>query len=115
MALVKEIYCMPHDKEKNVWIHRGAGEKGIKVLQWKPKCRSYFNRYYKTLRNILVPSDGDKIMNALSFLCSETSGRGFVFKNYDMVKHLKFLGYCEDELEVALGKLRTSKSFIYRI
>ena len=107
------------DKEKNVWIDRGAGEKGITVfkdVQWKSKCRSYFNRYYKTSRNIVVPpSDGDKIMNALSFLCSETSGRGFVFKNYDMVKHLKFLGYCEDELEVALGKLRTSKIFIYRI
>ena len=107
---------MPQDKEKNILIHRGAGERGMKVfqtVQWKAKCRSYFNRYYKTSRNIVVPSYGDKIMNALSFLCSETSGRGFVFKNYDIVKHLKFLGYCKDALQAALGKLRTSKKVSY--
>ena len=84
------------DNEKEIEVHDGAGEIGIKVFkvaQWKSKCKSYFNRYYKTSSSIVVPSDKDIVMGRLNFLCSESKGRWFVFKNYDIVKYLEFLGY----------------------
>ena len=80
---------MPRDNNKELEIHGGVGEIGVKVLkmvQWKKKCKSYFNRYFKTSSIILMPSDRDMIMNTLSSICSDTKGRGFVFKNYNIVK-----------------------------
>ena len=35
------------------------------------------------------------IMNTLTVACSDKNGRGFVFKNYNIAKHLEFLGYKE--------------------
>ena len=55
----------------------------------------------------MVPSDGNIIMNVLVFLCSDNKGRGFVFKNYDIVKHLAFLEYPK------VGAALTSKSIPY--
>ena len=55
----------------------------------------------------MVPSDGNIIMNVLVFLCSDNKGRGFVFKNYDIVKHLTFLDYPK------VGAALTSKSIPY--
>ena len=109
-ALRQTITSMPRENEKEIQMHGGAGETGVKVTkvaQWKAKCKSYFNRYYKTSKVIMVPSDGDIIMNALGFLCSDNKGRGFVFKNYDIVKHLAFLEYPK------VGAALTSKSIPY--
>ena len=107
---VASIHC---DNEKEIEIHVGAGDIGIKVFKvafWKIKCKNYFNRYYKTSNIIMVPSDGDIIMNTFSFLCSESKGRGFVFKNYDIVKHLGLLGYSKVSL---LGATPTNKNISY--
>ena len=60
-----------------------------------------------------MPSDRDMIMNTLSSICSDTKGRGFVFKNYNIVKHLEFLGYTKAALKVNLGETPTTKSNSY--
>ena len=115
-ALMENVAFMSPDNEKTIEIHQGAGDIGIRVLrvaQWKTKCQSYFNRYYKTSRIIMVPSDGDIIMNTISFLCSESKCQGFVFKNYDIVKHLKFLGYAEVPLRANIGAAPSSQSISY--
>ena len=115
-VLKKNVTSMHHDKEKEIEINGGAGEIGIKVFrlaQWKAKCKSYFNRYYKTSRIIAVPSDRDRIIDAFSSLCSENPGRGFVFKNYDIEKHLEFLGYDKATLRAKLGQTQTSKCISY--
>ena len=107
---------MPRDNNKELEIHGGVGEIGVKVLkmvQWKKKCKSYFNRYFKTSSIILMPSDRDMIMNTLSSICSDTKGRGFVFKNYNIVKHLEFLGYTKAALKVNLGETPTTKNNSY--
>ena len=112
----RSIASMPHDNENEIEIHGGAGELGIKVFkgeQWKTKCKSYFNRYFKTSSIIMVPSDGDMIMNTLSSVCSDSEGRGFVFKDYDIAKHLEFLGYDKVALKEKLGMAPTSKSISY--
>ena len=112
----RSIASMPHDTENEIEIHGGAGELGIKVFkgeQWKSKCKSYFNRYFKTSNIIMVPSDGDMIMNTLSSVCSDSEGRGFVFKDYDIAKHLGFLGYDKVVLQEKLGMAPTSKSISY--
>ena len=112
-ALKENVASITCDDEKEIEVHAGAGDIGIKVFKmacWKIKCKSYFNRYYKTSNIIMVPSDGDIIMNTFSFLCSESKGRGFVFKNYDIVKHLEFLGYTKVPL---LGAAPTSKNISY--
>ena len=115
-VLKKNVTSMHYDKEKEIEINGGAGEIGIKVFrvaQWKAKCKNYFNRYYKTSSIIAVPSDRDRIMNAFSFLCSENQGRGFVFKNYDIAKHLEFLGYDKATLKAKLGQTQTRKYTSY--
>ena len=115
-VLKKNVTSMHHDKEKEIEINGGAGEIGIKVFKaskWKEKCEKYFNRYYKAARIIAVPSDRGRIINAFSFLCSENQGRGFVFKNYDIVKHLEFLGYDKATLKAKLGQTQTGKCISY--
>ena len=113
---MENVASMPQNNEKGVEIHGGAGEIGIKVVkvaQWKTKCKSYFNRYYKTSSIIVVPSGRDIIMNAFSFLCSDSKGRGFVFKNYDIAKHLEFLGYTKARLKANLGVAPMNESISY--
>ena len=115
-ALMENVVSIPRDNEKTIEIYGGAGELGkhvLKVAKWKTKCKNYFNRHYKTSNNIMVPSDGDTIMNSLSSVCSENKGRGFVFKNYDIAKHLEFLGFDKARLEKNLGVPLTSKSISY--
>ena len=115
-VLMENVASMPRNNEKGIEIHGGAGEIGIKVVkvaQWKTKCKSYFNRYYKTSSIIVVPSGRDIIMNTLSFLCSDSKGRGFVFKNYDVAKHLEFLGYTNAQLKANLGVIPMNESISY--
>ena len=115
-VLKQNVSSIPRDNEKEIEIYGGAGELGIKVFkgeQWKIKCRSYFNRYFKTSAIISVPSDGDIIMDTLSSVCSANKGRGFVFKNYDIAKHLEFLGYDKVALKETFGAALTNKSISY--
>ena len=114
--LKQSVASIPRDNEKEIKIHGGAGELGIKVFkgaQWKMKCKKYFNRYFKTSSVIMVPSDGDIIMNTLSSVCCDSEGRGFVFKNYDIVKHLEFLGYDKVALQEKFGMAPRSQSISY--
>ena len=95
-VLMENVSAIPRDIEKKIEIHLGAGKLGIKVFkgeQWKIKCKRYFNRHFKTSTIISVPSDEDVIMDTLCSVCSDNKSRGFVFKNYDIAKHLEFLGY----------------------
>ena len=113
MENVTFVFC---DEEKKIEIHGGAGKRGmqiVKVSQWKTKCKSYYNRYYKTSKIVLVPSNKDMIMNTLSNLCNDISSRGFVFKNYNIIKHLEFLGYHKAALKAKLGAAPTSKNISY--
>ena len=115
-VLKRSVGSMPRDIEKDIEIHAGAGEMGINVVnvaEWKTKCKRYFNRYYQTSSIIMVPSDGDTIMNTLSSVCSDREGRGFVLKDYDIVTHLDFLGYDKVALREKLGVAPTGKSVSY--
>lgn len=115
-ALKQNVTVMSRDNDKEIEIHRGVGKIGtnvFKVVDWKGKCESYFNRYYRASSFIAVPSERDPIINALSFLCSESKCRGFIFKNYNIVKHLEFLGYDKGETKVNLGVEPANKSTSY--
>ena len=110
------VASMPRDNKEELEIHGGVGEIGVKIVkmaQWEKKCKSYFNRYFKTSSIILMPSDKDMIMNTLSSICSDTKGRGFVFKNYNIVKHFEFLGYTKAALKVNLGEAPTAENNSY--
>ena len=110
--LQQNVVSMSRNKKKDVAINGGAGEMGInifKVAKWKPKCKSYFNRYYKTSHVIVGPSDSDRIMKTLNSFCSDSKSRGFIFKNYNIREHMKLLGY-----KVArLGEAPTSENMSY--
>ena len=115
-ALMENVTCIFRDEEKKIEIQGGAGKRGmkiVKVAQWKTKCKSYYNRYYKTSKIVSVPSDRDMIMSTLSLLCNDIRSRGFVFKNYNIVKHLEFLGYDKAELKAKLGAAPTTKNISY--
>ena len=114
--LKQNVASVSRDDEKEIEIHGGAGKKGIRVLkvgQWKIKCDSYFNRYYKTSNFIVVPSEKDLIMDTLREVCSGSKSRGFVFKNYNIVNHLQFLGYDESSLNTKLGITLKNQSISY--
>ena len=105
-TLKQKIISIQRDYKRYVEKNGGAGAIGINVFevaQWEIKCKNYFNRYYKTTKMIVVPSERDRVMDTLSIVCSESEGRGFVFKNYDIVKHFEFLGYSKVSLEAKLG------------
>ena len=115
-TLMENVTFVFRDEEKKIEIHGGAGKRGmqiVKVSQWKTKCKSYYNRYYKTSKIVLVPSNKDMIMNTLSILCNDISSRGFVFKNYNIIKHLEFLGCDKAALKAKLGAAPTSKNISY--
>ena len=115
-ALKQNVASLPRDNDKEIEICGGAGEIGINVLKvahWKTECQNYFNRYFKTSRTIVGPSDRDAIINTLSSVCSDSKGRGFVFKNYNIAKHMEFLGYTKGSLDAKLGVPVTSKSISY--
>ena len=115
-SLKQNVASIPRDNDKEIEIHGGAGEKGkevFKVSHWKTKCRNYFNRYFKTLPVIVGPSDNDIIMKTLCFVCSGSKSRGFVFKNYNITRHMEFLGYDKGLLVANLGAAPTSQSISY--
>ena len=114
--LKQSVTSIPRDNDKEIEIDGGAGEMGkniFKVLHWKTQCRSYFKRHFKSLPVIVGPSDKDKIMNTLCSVCSGSKSRGFVFKNYDITKHMDFLGYNKGLLVANLGAAPTSQSISY--
>ena len=115
-VLKQNISFITRDNEKEIEIYGGAGELGVKVFkgeQWKIKCKSYFNRYFKTSAIISMPSDGDMIVDTLSSVCSDNKSRGFVFKNYDIARHLEFLGYDQVVLEKKVGAALKNRSISY--
>ena len=114
--LKQSVASIPRDNDKEIEIDGGAGEMGkniFKVSHWKTQCRSYFKRYFKSSPVIVGPSDKDKIMNTLCSVCSGSKSRGFVFKNYDITKHMDFLGYNKGLLVANLGAAPTSQSISY--
>ena len=60
-----------------------------------------------------MPSDGDMIMDMLSSVSSANKSRGFVFKNYDIEKHLEFLSYDLLALKGKLGAALTNTIITY--
>lgn len=115
--LMENVTSIPRDLKKKIEIYGAAGELGVKVFkgkQWKIKCKQYFNRYFKTSTIISVgTSDGDIVTDTLSSMSSANKIRGFVFKNYDIAKHLDFLGYDNVALKGKLGASLTNKSIAY--
>ena len=112
-TLLTDISAMTRDDTKILEINRGAGTSGkeyLKLASWKEECTDYFGSYFKSTDIITVPSDMDAIMTTLHGLCSRNAGRGFVFKNYDMINHLEFLGYNKDRLVTNL-KIRLTTNF----
>ena len=114
-ALRQNIASVLGDNDKKIEIQGGPGVIGIEdmdIVQWKAKCKSYFNRYFKTQLIIVLPPESDTVMNALSSVCSDSESRGFVFKNYDIAKHMEFLGYNNLRVKPGLGVISKSISYI---
>ena len=114
--LKQNIASIARDNEKEIELMRGAGKIGIEVIKlqdWKSNCNRYFNRYYKESSVITMPYENDIIVNTLSQVCSKNKGRGFVFKDYDIVKHLQFFGCDKDLLDRKLGITLTKSSISY--
>ena len=114
-VLKQNVSSIPRDNEKEIEIHGGAGKLGITVFKgakWKIKCKRYFNRHFKTSSVISMPSDEDMVMDTLRSVCFRNNSRGFIFKNYDIAKHLEFLGYDKEALKEKLGAL-TNQSISY--
>ena len=110
--LKQSVVSMSRNNEKDLEIYGGTGEMGInvfKVAKWKSKCKSYFNRYYRTSDVIVGPSDSDRIMETLNSLCSDSKSRGFIFNNYNIREHMKLLGYKMSRL----GAAPTSENISY--
>ena len=53
------------------------------------------------------------IVSTLSQVCSKGNGRGFVFKNYNIVKNLEFYGFDKDSLDSKFGITVTNSNISY--
>ena len=105
-TLKYNIASIPGGNLKQIEIIRGTGKIGIEVIKledWKNNCNEYFNRYYKSSKFISVPSENDLIVSTLCQVCSKKNSRGFVFKNYNIAKHLEFCEYDKDSLNSKFG------------
>ena len=72
---------------------------------WEKRCKRLFDKECKDLKAISnIKNNVDPVIDTLSKL-SSSKGRVFVFKNYDMVKHLKLLGYETTLLDKKLGSV----------
>ena len=96
-----------HDKStivrKNVFGK--VGTELYKPEDWRQKCKRLFDKEYKYLNTISnMENNVDPIIDTLSKLSSD-KGRVFVFKNYDIEKHLEFFGYEKALLHKKLGSL----------
>ena len=115
-TLKYNIASIPSGNKKQIEIIRGAGKIGTEVIKledWKNNCNKYFNRYYKGSRIISVPSENDLIVSTLSQVCSKNKGRGFVFKNYNIVKNLEFYGFDKESLDSKFGITVTNSNISY--
>ena len=115
-TLKYNITSIPGGNKKQIEIIRGAGKIGIEVIKlkdWKNNCNGYFNRYYKSSRFISVSSENGLIVSTLSQVCSEKNSRGFVFKNYNIIKHLEFCEYDKNSLDSKFGITVTNSNISY--
>ena len=113
---MSNISDVTHDDKGTIVTKHAPGKIGTvwcKVAVWEEKCKLIFDRRYKDLNTILnVQANVDPIINTLSKLSSR-EGRVFVFKNYDMLKHLVFLGYEENLLCQKFGFLSLNDTSTY--
>ena len=99
----RNLESMKYDDEKIISIYRGGGESGIEYMalsNWRNESISYFNRYFKRLNIIKIPSEKDVITETLSNWCINGSakGKGFVVNGYDIIDHCNFFGVSKKSL-----------------
>ena len=113
---MSNISDVTHDDKGTIVTKNAPGKIGTvwyKSAVWEEKCKLIFGRRYKDLNTILnVQANVDPIINTLSKLSSRKGGV-FVFKNYDMLKHLVFLGYEENLLCQKFGLLPLNDTSTY--
>ena len=99
----RNLESVKYDDKKIISVYRGGGESGIehiKLSNWRKESVSYFNRYFKQLNIIKIPSEKDVITETLSNWCinENDEGKGFVVNGYDIVDHCNFLGVSKKSL-----------------
>ena len=106
--LISDISTITPDYTKKIEsndVLRKIGKDIYTRDMWERTCGKLFNEKYEDAKVITIPSDRDKIMDTFSKLCLENQSRGFVFKDYDMLDHLSFLGYNRAMLKRKLGTI----------
>ena len=114
--LIIDISTITRDHTKQIEfkdVPRKIGKDIYTTDKWEKTCVNLFNKKYKHAKIITIPSDLDKIMDTFSKLCLENQGRGFIFKDYDMLDHLSYLGYSRAMLKQKLGAILENSIKIY--
>ena len=115
-GLIFDISTITRDPTKQIEfkdVPRKIGKDIYTRDMWEKTCVNLFNKKYKDAKIITIPSDLDKIMDTFSKLCLENQGRGFIFKDYDMLDHLLYLGYSRAMLKQKLGAILENSIKIY--
>lgn len=115
-SLMFDMSAITPDDTRMIKFKDVCGKIGTKICtraKWEEKCRYLYDEKYKDSKGIMIPSGTDKIMRTLSKLCAENQGRGFVFKNYDMVAHLEFLQYDRAVIDRQLGTVLKNEIITY--
>ena len=99
----RNLESIKYDDEKIISVYRGGGESGTEYMtlsNWRNESLRYFNRYFKRLNIIKIPSEKDDITETLSNWCINGSvkGKGFVVNGYDIIDHCNFLGVSKKSL-----------------
>ena len=106
MQFRSSISDITSNDKSTLVIKNVPGKVGAELYEradWERKCNCLFDKSFKDLNAISnIQTNVDPIIDTLSKL-SSSKYRVFVFKNYDMVKHLTCLGYDKALLHEKLG------------
>ena len=101
MSDISAVTCDVTQKIEITNVHVGLGSQLFDQKVWKDKCELFFHTKYKESK--IVTTSKDKITETFANFISKNQGRGFVFKNYDIVDHLVFLIYSKSLIQCKLG------------
>ena len=107
---ISNITDVTRDEQNIIERKNVFGKIGTELFErteWESKCKKLFSKKYKASKIITNPPNMDTIMKTLSKLSCENNGRVLVFRNYDLLNHLVFLGYKKALLDKKLGIVST--------
>ena len=77
----------------------------MKRSKWHEESQKYFNRFFPDgVHDVIsIPPSGGEIIETMKLWCGMEYGEGLIVKNYDIMRHFKFLGVEDHEINKVIN------------